>query len=109
MSGPFQTLEKSNRLPSGKPVVTHAKPKVSVLKTNEEIEDGTTAVTDLNTSDSVVWTPPENWMIEKLEDFVTTEKNYSWRKARSLTALKFLLQNPNQLIEQPTQYIFDIR
>lgn len=55
----------------------------------------------------ITWTPPEAWMTD-VNDFTTTEENFHWKKARAVMTLQYLLKETAELMEEPSQYIFDI-
>lgn len=103
MSGPLKSLKKATKLPNGKQIfskmmMTNFDKRASVLRNNADELEVSVAT----------WQPPATFVAEDV-DFFTTKDNYSWRKARAVMTLKYLLEETSELVQQPELYIFDIR
>ena len=112
MSGPHHSLRNANRRPNGKIsarlVLTPVERQKSVLSSTLERQK---TILRSNSKEEqmseITWIPPEKWMID-VNGFETTDENFGWRKTRAVMALRYLLKEPSELMEQPTQYIPDI-
>ncbi|XP_067933381.1 uncharacterized protein [Watersipora subatra] len=103
MSSPLSSLSRLKRRSSSQspvhPLIGHmgTERQKTILRSNSKEEN----------AEKVSWAPPDVWMTD-IAGFTTTSDNFGWRKARAVNALRYLLKETGELIEQPSQYLFDI-